>query len=153
MNILTGKKQCSEVSRILAKSIDFLIGAAVFFLLSPASFFVALLAVIVLTVFQDCLISGQSLGKKLIGLQVRDLNNAKPCTPKQSFIRNFPFVVLVTCALIPFLWLFLIIVALPWVILELYLVWNLETGIRVGDVLANTYVLDAHPVESSVEKI
>jgi uncharacterized RDD family membrane protein YckC len=52
--------------------------------------------------FADGFTSGQSVGKRMLGMRVIDLNSGAPCTFLQSFIRN-----VVLSALGPIDWIFI----------------------------------------------
>jgi uncharacterized RDD family membrane protein YckC len=92
---------------------------------------------------QDGLGNGQSVGKKILGLQVIDELTGNACTIPTSFIRNIPFAALFIFGTIASLCFLLLITALPIVLLELYLILSLESGTRLGDILANTQVTDS----------
>jgi len=76
---------------------------------------------------KDCLFSGRSVGKLVVGLMVIDVRNGKPCTLKQSMLRNMIFV-------IPGL-------NLPGLIYELIVTKRDPKGIRIGDRLSETQVV------------
>ncbi|NBT59321.1 hypothetical protein EBT16_11115, partial [bacterium] len=100
---------------------------------------------------QDSFGEGQSVGKKIIGLRTLDEGTGISCSAIGSCMRNLPWVVIVLCSTIPVLWVFVILAALPFVFLEIYLVFNLETGVRLGDVMANTLIVEhfeVHPDHS-----
>ena len=85
---------------------------------------------------------GQSLGKKMLRLSVVSLENSGPCGPRQSLIRNLPLLVPLALALIPIWGLFLaLLLGLPLLALEIYLIFKLDSGHRLGDVMADTSVV------------
>jgi uncharacterized RDD family membrane protein YckC len=90
----------------------------------------------------DYLQSGQSVGKKLMGFRVISTEDGGPCTVKQSIIRNLPIMAPLSLALIPFWgWILSIIIGAPLLLLEAYLLSSLDSGYRLGDVMADTTVM------------
>ena len=57
-------------------------------------------------------------------------------------MRNLPLVVSVGVLCVPVLWVFALFVTIPFLCLELYLICSLETGVRAGDVMGNTLVVE-----------
>lgn len=87
--------------------------------------------------------NGRSPGKSLIGLKVVHEKGAIPVSFKESILRNIPLAIVYIFSIIPFLgWVLFIIVGLPILLFESYLVYHDEKGIRVGDILAGTQVID-----------
>ena len=128
-----------RLNRYLAKSIDFLICLAMSIILVPVGPLAGLLYIFIADGFWH----GQSLGKKLIGLKVVHENDSSPLSFMDSVIRNFPFAVVYIFFIVPFIgWLLLVIVGLPILLFESYLVCRDNKGIRVGDILAGTQVID-----------
>lgn len=127
--------------RFIAKAIDFLIGAAMALALSPIGPIAGLLYILIADGFRH----GQSPGKRMIGLQVLHEKEGSPISFKESIERNIPFAIVYIFSIIPLLgWLLLFIVGLPILLFESYLVYHDEKGIRVGDILAGTQVVDRH---------
>jgi len=90
----------------------------------------------------DSLHSGQSVGKRFMGFAVISLEDGKPCTIKQSIIRNLPLLIPMGFAIIPLWgWIFCTILAIPLTVLELYLMLKLDSAHRLGDVMADTTVI------------
>lgn len=85
---------------------------------------------------------GQSLGKRIIGLRTLDEATGTPCSLLGSFMRNLPLGVVIISSQVPVLGLFLFSGFCLFVSLEVYLLMTLETGVRLGDVMANTLVVD-----------
>ncbi len=121
--------------------IDFVIGGAACTVFLP----VGILAGALYVVFADGLFSGQSLGKKLIGLRVMVVDaegNERPCGFQDSMIRNLPYGVFFLLGTVPFVrWLFFL-VGTVFLLAETYFALSDEEGIRIGDVYANTRVID-----------
>lgn len=84
---------------------------------------------------------GQSLGKKIFGLQAWNLIRQEPASLKDSVIRNAPVGVATFFSIIPIWgWIILPIVGLPLMLIEVYLMIRMEKGHRLGDVMADTEV-------------
>jgi uncharacterized RDD family membrane protein YckC len=87
---------------------------------------------------------GQSLGKKVFGLRVVNIVRDEPAGVRDSMLRNAPVGVATFFAIIPFWgWLILGLVGLPLMIMEIYLMVSVESGHRLGDVMADTEVREA----------
>jgi len=110
---------------------------------------------------RDFLFEGRGVGKNLMGLQVVDLGNGQPCNLLQSVERNIvlvaPYVVLTLFDSV------LRFVPIPWVTegvkgiinvvgmiycavvipIEAYRVYNREDGLRIGDDIAGTGLVEA----------
>ena len=128
--------------RIIAKSVDL----AIFFLLAIVlpevvgpllGFLYAVLAdAIPLKGFR-----GQSFGKKLLGLSVHSIIKNEPIHFRDSVIRNAPVGLTTFFAIIPVWgWIIMFMVGLPLLLIESYLVFRIEKGRRLGDVMADTEV-------------
>ncbi len=128
----------ARLSRLMAKGID------LFIVLILSIFFypIGLLLGMVYIAVADSLQNGQSVGKKFIGFQVMNLEDGTPCSVKQSVIRNLPILVPLLFAAIP-LWgaFFALILGIPLVIFEIILLYKLDSGHRLGDVMADTSVM------------
>lgn len=89
---------------------------------------------------------GQSVGKKILKLQamaVEDGRVTRPVGWKRSVLRNLPVGVATFFAIIPIWgWVILLLVGVPLVILEIYLMQTAEQGRRLGDVMASTRVVE-----------
>lgn len=141
-SILLGERHTSVFSRLTAKVIDSLVVVAIFFLgvrLFPP---LGLVCAVIFCAMQDGLGSGQSIGKRIMGLRVIEDINGTPCNFWNSFLRNVPFTVAVAFVAVPALWVFFILLTLPVIALELYLLVMVESGVRLGDVLGNTLVVE-----------
>jgi len=127
------------LNRFIAKAIDFLIGWALALVLPPVGALAGLLYILIADGFRH----GHSPGKRLIGLEVIHEADGSNISFKESIERNIPFAIVYFFSIIPFLgWLLFIIVGLPILLFESYLVWHDDKGIRVGDILAQTQVVD-----------
>jgi len=141
-SILMGESHTSAFNRILAKAIDILVVIAIYFLASVIWRPFGVLGAAAYCAFQDSMGRGQSVGKRIIGLRVIDDSTGISCSFQDSFLRNFPFVLAVTFASIPMLWVFFILICLPTIGFEVYLLLTLNSGVRLGDVLGNTLVIE-----------
>lgn len=126
--------------RYIAKFIDILIAWALALILPPVGPLTGLLFIFIADGFKG----GQSPGKKLIGLKVIHRLTSEPISFKESMIRNIPFAIAYFFFIIPFLgWFLFIVVGIPIFLFESYFVCEAERGMRVGDVMADTIVVEA----------
>ena len=136
--ILESSVKVARFSRILAKVIDLFIALVVAILLHPLG---VIIAVCYLGA-SDYIQGGQSVGKRFLGFRVISLKDGSPCSLKQSIYRNLPFVIPLAFAIIPFWgWAFSLLLLAPLCLLELYLIFGLDSGHRLGDVMADTTVM------------
>lgn len=138
----------ARLARIIAKCVDVFIVVILSFFFYPVGI---VLSGIYISV-ADSLQNGQSVGKKLMGFAVISLEDGKPCTVRQSFIRNLPLLVPIVLAIIPIWgWLIGFILGLPLIVIELYFLFKLDSGKRLGDVMADTSVManDADLISTS----
>lgn len=141
--------KASTLNRYLAKIIDFLICFALSLVLVPVGPLAGLFVILIADGFWH----GQSPGKKIIGLKVVHEKNSKPVSFKESLIRNSPFALVYIFFIVPFIgWFLLIIVGLPILIFESYYVYKDRKGIRVGDIMAGTQVIDCKKAEAKPSK-
>ncbi len=98
----------------------------------------------------DGLLEGQSLGKKLAGLRVMNLKTRRPAGYRESALRNFPFALVAFFYVIPIIgWLLFPLGGLFIFAFEAYMTVTDRHGFRIGDVFADTQVVDASvPLES-----
>lgn len=141
-SILLGQTDVSIFSRFLAKAIDCLLIVAIFLLGGALSDWVGVSLSAAWCAGLDAWGGGQSIGKRIMGLGVIDVSTALPCGFRNSFLRNFPLVLGIVMASSSYLWGFLLLVAVPLLFLEVYLLLTLESGVRLGDVLGNTRVVE-----------
>ncbi|MFM8312707.1 MAG: RDD family protein [Deltaproteobacteria bacterium] len=140
--ILLGPAECSVVQRVVAKTIDFIIVAIIFLLGKALWLPLGWLGALVYAAIQDSLGQGQSVGKKIIGLQVLEDYSGLPCSPSHSILRNIPWVISLFCLPIPVVGVLMQLVLVPLICLELYLLVTLDSGVRLGDVMGNTVVVE-----------
>lgn len=120
--------KANTFKRLCAASIDaflFLLFCYFFFSYSNAFFWFSGAAYVL---FKDALFGGRSLGKFLCGLMVVRLHDGQPCTLTQSVLRNVIFV-----------FPGMNVVAVIW---ETALIFKNKQGMRLGDKLARTQVVE-----------
>jgi uncharacterized RDD family membrane protein YckC len=106
----------------------------------------------------DGLMSGQSIGKRIFGvravvLPARGRTRGVPAGYRESVLRNAPFALVgLFYGLTLVGWFLLFVVGVPIVAFEAYMVWSDRHGIRIGDIFADTQVVDAKVV-SKVEVV
>jgi len=133
----------------MAKFIDLFIVLLLSILFFPLGILIAFFYLAIC----DSLQGGQSVGKKIIGFKVISLKDGSPCLPKQSFIRNLPILIPLAFALIPFWgWIIAFVIGTPLAILEVYLIYKLDSGHRLGDVMADTSVMANDAQKLSVKE-
>lgn len=147
--LLKSTIKVARISRLIAKSIDLFIVLILSVFFYPVGIILALIYIGV----SDSLQNGQSVGKKFMGFAVISLENGKPCTLKQSIVRNLPFLIPLFFAIIPFWgWIFAVLLGVPLIILEIYLLHKLDSGHRLGDVMADTSVMANDGTAEQIKK-
>lgn len=140
--ILLGERHTTLLSRLVAKVIDMVVVVAVFFLgdalWPPAGLVLAL----VFCAAQDAWAEGQSVGKRIMGLRVTDDRTGQICSFRASTVRNIPFLLAVLFIGVPLFWALAALIAVPLVCFETFVLVSVESGIRLGDVMANTVVIE-----------
>ena len=128
--------KATVLNRFIAKSLDMLIVLGVGEVAPPYGFWVALWYLIVADGF-----SGRSIGKRLIGLQTWVPELRVGAGFKDSIIRNAPLAAGYLAWQIPYMgWLGTAAV----LGLEALLIIGNDRGLRIGDELAHTQVVDEH---------
>ena len=121
--------------RTVARAIDFVIIAAAVEVVPKAGFFAGLIYLLI----GDGLFNGRSLGKKLIGIQVVSVNTFRPCTYRESIIRNFTFGIgFLFYKVLWFGWTFVALIS----IFEFLILLGSKSKMRIGDEIAKTTVID-----------
>ncbi len=124
--------------RLIAKLVDILVAWVLSLFLPPLGIILGLVYLGLADGFQR----GQSLGKMVLGLEVVG-SDGGACDLRSSFYRNLPFVFTFLCVSIPLLgWILLIIVGLPVIAIEIWLMATDERGERLGDRIAGTHVVE-----------
>lgn len=129
----------AKLTRLIAKGIDLFILTCFSILYYPLG---ALVGVIYMSL-SDGFSNGQSVGKKFMGFAVKSLEDGSPCSFRQSIVRNLPFTVPLLIAIVmPIIgWILGAILGVVLIGFELYLLYNLDSGHRLGDVMADTSVM------------
>ncbi len=128
-------KRAGLLMRSVAKILDFIIIAAAIEILPRAGFLAGLTYLLI----GDGLFGGRSLGKKLIGLRVISSETLKPCSLKESILRNstlglgYLFYKVIWIG-----WVFILIAA----VIEFIILIGSKDGMRIGDEIAKTIVIE-----------
>lgn len=133
--------------RGLARGADFVLAMAMLKLAVPAGPFFAFVYLLA----ADGLFHGQSIGKRLFGVRAivipRGATRGRPAGYRESMLRNFPFALLPLFYGITLVgWVMLFVVGLPVLAFEAWMVWTDRLGVRIGDILADTQVVDGKVV-------
>lgn len=124
------------LNRVIAKFVDLIIVAAAGRLVPPVGWLAGLAYVLI----GDGFSGGQSLGKRLIGLQTVIPRNREVSGFKESIIRNLPLAVAYLLFPIPYIgWALAIAIT----VFEGLLIIGNAQGLRLGDEIAHTQVLEA----------
>jgi uncharacterized RDD family membrane protein YckC len=127
-------KRGSLLLRAIAKTLDFIIIAAAAEVIPKAGFFAGLAYLLI----GDGLFDGRSVGKKIIGLRVVSEDTDKPCSFRDSILRNGIFGIGYLLYKIPwFGWIFIVIVT----VFEFVILLGSKDGSRLGDEIAKTKVV------------
>ncbi|RYZ99379.1 MAG: hypothetical protein EOP11_19530 [Proteobacteria bacterium] len=125
------------LNRVIGKSIDLILVVALTRVLYPAGPMAAFLYILI----GDGLKHGRSLGKRVVGLQVINTTTGKPANFRDSIVRNSTVAVPVLFFMVPILgWLLWILIGIPVLASELYLMTRLDAQARLGDTMADTRV-------------
>jgi uncharacterized RDD family membrane protein YckC len=99
----------------------------------------------------DGLMAGQSVGKRIFGVRTIVVPRRAPAGWHESMLRNAPFALVAVFYAVPLLWPVLFIVGLPIVAFEAYMIFTDRLGIRIGDIFADTQVVDAKVLSKAGE--
>src|SRR3989338_407599 len=139
----------ARISRLIAKAIDL----SIVLICSPFFYPLGLMIGTFYLMISDSIQNGQSVGKKFIGFAVVSLEDGKPCSAKQSLTRNLPLIIPCVLMIIPLWgWILALLLGIPLVILETYLLFKLDSGHRLGDVMADTTVIANDPNRLDLRK-
>jgi len=132
--------------RGLARGFDLALSFAVANVAGPAGPFFAFLYLLT----GDGLHHGQSLGKRIFGVRTMVLprgavaaTRGRPAGYRESMQRNLPFALVALFYSVPVLWLVLFLAGVPILAFESWMAWSDRLGIRIGDIFADTQVVDA----------
>jgi uncharacterized RDD family membrane protein YckC len=137
--------KANVLNRFIAKFIDLLIVALLYEFSSRVGFIAGMLYLLI----ADGFFQGKSVGKWLIGLQTYVPARQSVCTFRESIIRNFPLAVGYFLFLIPYVgWLFTAAI----LTFEGLLMIGNGQGMRIGDEIAGTQVLEREVLDLGVER-
>lgn len=137
--------KANVLHRLIAKFIDVLIVALLYEFSSRIGFIAGMMYLLI----ADGFFQGKSIGKWLIGLQTHVPARRSVCTFRESIIRNFPLAVGYFLFLIPYLgWLFTVAI----LAFECLLMVGNGQGMRIGDEMAGTQVLEQEVLDVGVER-
>lgn len=145
-NKAEGFTQAGVLNRIIAKSVDLIVIIALYEIIPAIGYFAGVIYLLI----ADGLFDGRSLGKRLVGLKVvmpGDSEPALPCDFKYSTYRNIPFIIgyilFGILKVIPVIgWLISFVIILVIIIFELLVMIGNEKGMRLGDEIAGTLVIE-----------
>jgi uncharacterized RDD family membrane protein YckC len=124
------------LNRVIAKAIDGMLVAAASQVIAPVGWISGLAYALIADGFPG----GQSVGKRLIGLQTVMPRTKEFAGFRESIVRNLPLAFAYLLVPVPYVgWL----LAGAIVVFETLLMIGNEQGVRLGDEVAGTQVLDA----------
>jgi uncharacterized RDD family membrane protein YckC len=127
------------LNRLIGKAIDLVIVIALANVLYPAGPLAAFLYILIC----DGLKGGRSLGKRVVGLKVVNTTTGKAADFKDSMIRNSTVAIPVLFFMVPLVgWILWIVIGIPILAIELYLMTRLDQQARLGDTMADTKVAE-----------
>lgn len=121
--------------RVIAKLLDFIIIATTIKAVPQVGYFAGLVYLLI----GDGLFDGRSIGKKIIRLRVISHKAGIPGTFRDSIVRNITFAFSLILYKIPLLGCFFMLSVL---LVEFLLMLGNDEGMRLGDNLANTKVVE-----------
>jgi hypothetical protein len=128
--------KAEALNRFIAKFLDAIIVAAAGKLVPPVGWLGGLAYVLI----ADGFYGGRSIGKRLIGLQTVVPRTKEIAGFRESILRNLPLAVGYLLFPLPYVgWLLTVAIT----VVEALLIIGNEQGLRLGDELAHTQVLDA----------
>jgi uncharacterized RDD family membrane protein YckC len=99
----------------------------------------------------DGLMNGQSVGKRIFGIRTVHVTRRAAAGYHESVLRNAPFALVAIFWAIPLLWPMLFVAGVPIVGFEAYMIFTDRLGIRIGDIFADTQVVDAKVLSKAGE--
>lgn len=140
-----GQRKAGLLLRVFAKILDFIIIAVMAEVVPRAGFYAGLLYILI----ADSLFKGRSPGKYLMGIRTVS-KEGRPCSVRESVIRNSPFGIGILLYKIPLIgWIFIVVIAA----FEFLMLLGSEEGMRLGDELAKTEVIESgSSQESNINK-
>lgn len=132
--------------RFVARASDLVLS----FLLSGISEKAGVLAGLLYLLVADALMQGQSIGKRIAGVKVVHVPTRSPADVRHSMVRNAPFALAFLFSTVSLWgWLLFVLIGLPLILFEAYMVYTDALGVRLGDIFADTQVIDAKVVAAS----
>ena len=133
-------KRAGLLVRTVAKILDFIIVATAAEIIPKAGFYAGLAYLLIGDGFFD----GRSLGKKLVGVRVVSAGTLRPCTFRDSILRNSTFGIgFLFYKMLWFGWIFFIIIA----VFEYLILLGSKDSMRLGDEIAKTIVVDPQEIK------
>ena len=133
-------KRAGLLVRTVAKILDFIIVATAAEIVPKAGFYAGLAYLLIGDGFFD----GRSLGKKLVGVRVVSAGTLRPCTFRDSILRNSIFGVgYLLSRVLWFGWIFILLVSA----FEFIVLIGSKDRMRLGDEIAKTLVLDSPQIK------
>jgi len=134
--------------RGLARLVDF----SVAFALAQVAHEAGLILAVIYLLLADGFMHGQSIGKRIFGIRTMVVPRRVPAGYRESLLRNAAFALLALFYMVPLGWLLLVVAGLPIVGFETWMVVSDRLGVRIGDIFADTQVVDAKVV-SKIEVV
>ncbi len=128
--------------RGLARLVDFSIA----FALAQAGHEAGPILAVIYLLLADGFMHGQSVGKRLFGIRAMVIPRRAPAGYRESLLRNAAFALLALFYVVPLGWILLVVAGLPIVGFETWMVVSDRLGVRIGDIFADTQVVDAKVV-------
>jgi hypothetical protein len=133
--VVKEEKNADTLPRVLAKAIDFLIALLLMELVPRVGFYAALIFILI----GDGLYNRASIGKKLMGIEVKSLRGEEVSAARCSIIRNSTVALALVLWKIPlFGWFFFVAIAG----MEFIIMIGNADRMRIGDELAKTKAVE-----------
>ena len=133
--------------RVLARLADFTVA----FALGQTSLQLGPILAAFYLLVADGLMNGQSIGKKVFGVRTVVVPRRAAASWHESALRNAPFALVAVFWTVPLLWPVLFVAGVPIVAFEAYMIFTDRLGIRIGDIFADTQVVDAKVLSKAGE--
>jgi uncharacterized RDD family membrane protein YckC len=134
--------------RGLARLVDF----ALAFALSQVAHEAGPILAVIYLLLADGFMHGQSIGKRLFGVRTMVVPRRVPAGYRESVLRNAPFALVALFSGVSLLWVLALVAGLPIIGFETWMVVSDRLGVRIGDIFADTQVVDAKVV-SKIEVV
>lgn len=146
--ISSGNRGNAE-NRLLSKVIDVFLTLPIVFLVELVFPLLSLPVSLLIWSQIDALGRGQSPGKWLLGLHTIEVQKGESTKFYNGLVRNLVFALgVVSIVKTGFLWNLITLATGLFVLLEAYFILILRSGVRIGDILANTRVFDFKDVHT-----